>query len=484
MYTNDRNNSGSGLNAYRNAKAAGEGLKYWREKINDPELLNSARAEFAKVGFDVEEVMQGDARSDSEKKTQRASLRRAVNALQDSVQKDPKGTAANDARYKAYTQANQWASAVINLTTEFLEAEEDGRDHMLGRSPSAALRDVDGNRVGILLSNETLRSQSQIASQLGAHSTGEDPSLGEFFRGIANMKTPQHVRNALSEGTNTAGGYTVPTVLLPGILNALVPASSLLNAGVSIGVLDTQQASSFNIAGISTIPTPGWRSEAGAVAESDPAFRSIAVTPRSLAFRFKVSRELLADSPDIDEALRTVVAAAFAKEIDRAGLRGTGTAPEIRGLLNTAGIQAVTNGANGASLTSYANFISAMQAVKTVDAPDPTAAIMHPRSGAKLAGLVDTTNQPLRRPPALEPWKLLTTSQIPVNLTVGSSTDCSEIYVGDFSKMVLFMREGVSIQLVSELYAETGQIGFVCHTRIDVAVLYPAAFALITGVKA
>lgn len=460
-----------------------KGPTYWRAKINDATLLNAARAEFAKVGFDVDDIMQNNAQSDSDWKADRAKVRRALNALQDSVQKDHKATASDDARFTAYAHANQWASAVINHISEHLDMGETFDGHIAGRGPSTALRDVDGNRVGTLLSNQTLRNPAQIASQLGAHSTGEDPSLGEFFRGIANMKTPLHVRNALSEGTNTAGGFTVPTVLLPGILSALVPASSLLNAGVSIGVLDTQQASSFNIAGISTIPTPGWRSEAGAVAESDPAFRSIAVTPRSLAFRFKVSRELLADSPDIDEALRTVVAAAFAKEIDRAGLRGTGTAPEIRGLLNTAGIQAVTNGANGAALASYANFISAMQAVKTVDAPDPTAAIMHPRSGAKLAGLVDTTNQPLRRPPALEPWKLLTTSQIPVNLTVGSSTDCSEIYVGDFSKMVLFMREGVSIQLVSELYAETGQIGFICHTRVDVAVLYPAAFALITGVR-
>ena len=217
------------------------------------------------------------------------------------------------------TRANQWASAAINHISLHLDAVDDWDDQVAGRSGATSLKDVDGNRIGTLLSNETLRNRGQIASQLGAHSTGEDPSLGEFFRGIANMKTPQHVRNALSEGTNTAGGYTVPTVLLPGILNALVPASSLLNAGVSIGYLDTQQASSFNIPGIATIPTPGWRSEAGAIAESDPAFRSIAVTPRSLAFRFKVSRELLADSPDIDDALQTVVAAAFAKEIDRAG---------------------------------------------------------------------------------------------------------------------------------------------------------------------
>ena len=37
----------------------------------------------------------------------------------------------------------------------------------------------------------------------------------------------------------------------------------------------------------------------------------------------------------------------------------------------------------------------------------------------------------------LEQMQLLATSQIPNTLTVGTSTDCSEIYIGDFSKMAL-----------------------------------------------
>jgi hypothetical protein len=51
---------------------------------------------------------------------------------------------------------------------------------------------------------------------------------------------------------------------------------------------------------------------------------------------------------------------------------------------------------------------------------------------------------------------LIATSQIPNDLTVGASTDCSEIYLGDFSSVIYFMREGVSVQLLKELYAGTG----------------------------
>jgi HK97 family phage major capsid protein len=232
------------------------------------------------------------------------------------------------------------------------------------------------------------------------------------------------------------------------------------------------------------VPTAAWRAENANVAEAEPTFRAVVATPRSLSFYFKVSRELLADSPNLETALRTAIAQAFAKELDRAGLRGSGTAPEPRGILNTAGVQSITNGANGAPLTSYSNLISAVQAIRAADAPMPTAVIMAPRSLAKLAGLTDTTNQPLRRPPLLDTWAFIDTSAIPVNLTVGTSNDCSEIFVGDFRSVQFFFREGpVSIQLLKEAFATSGQLAFVCHARVDVGVLYPSALAVVTGVR-
>ncbi len=41
------------------------------------------------------------------------------------------------------------------------------------------------------------------------------------------------------------------------------------------------------------------------------------------------------------------------------------------------------------------------------------------------------------------------------------------------------MREGVSVQLLKETFAETGEIGFACHTRVDVGITYPAAMAVV-----
>jgi HK97 family phage major capsid protein len=339
------------------------------------------------------------------------------------------------------------------------------------------LRTADGERV------EVLRKGSDFTKHYPTNSEGL--TLADLMRGVARMKTSESATNALSVGTGSAGGYAVPTVLMPGILEALVPASSILSAGGGMIDVSATPGKTFDFAAVDTIPTAAWRSEAGAVAESDPAFRTVTTTPRSLSFYFKVSRELLADAPNIDAALRTTIAQAFAKELDRVGLRGTGSAPEPHGILGTTGVNTVTNGAAGASLatTAYANFMSAVQAILEDDAPMPTAAIMSPRSLVVLGGLLDTANQPRARPEMLRGMQFIASSQIPNNLTVTTSSDCSEIYVGDFGKMAFVLREAPSIQLATELFAANGQVAFVCHARADVALMYPKAFATVTGVR-
>lgn len=330
---------------------------------------------------------------------------------------------------------------------------------------------------------KVLRSQADFERHYKTNSiVGEEFGIADFLRGVANMPTIPEVKNALSVGTDTSGGYGVPSLVMPQILGALAPASSLMQAGMGVVPLE-DGAKSYTTAAIDTIPTAAWRAENGDVVESDPAFRGVVAAPKSLAFLFKVSRELLADCENLQPALLQAIGQAFAKELDRTGLRGSGVAPQPTGLLNTAGINTVTNGANGAALAGYANLFSAVQEQLEADAPMPTAAIMSPRSLVKLGGLVDTAGQPLQIPTMLSEVKQLSTSQIPNDLEVGSSTDCSEIYVGDFTKMVLMLRENVSVQLVSELFAGKGQVGFVCHVRADFAVLYPKAFTLVTGVR-
>jgi len=388
----------------------------------------------------------------------RKATRQAINKITDTLKPGDYTDSVTDGLL--------WAGEIVSAVNQVFERQQDA-EHFYGKKQTGSI----------------MRNSADFERHYAATSKESDFDISDYLRVIANLKTTPEVKNALSSGTDTAGGFAVPGVLMPGILSALVPASSLLQAGAGLVPLE-QGAKSFTTAAIDSIPSAAWRAESGALAESDPAFRAVVATPRSLSFMFKLSRELLADATGLTEALNQAIAQAFAKELDRVGLRGTGTAPQPRGILNTAGIQSVTNGANGLSLSSYANLFSAVGALLAANAPAPTAAIMSPRSLVKLGGLTDSTGQPINKPAMLEGLNLIATSQIPNDLTVGTSSDCSEIFVGDFSRMFFAMRESVSIQLLNELYAGTGEIGFACHVRADTVVTYPAAFAVVTGVRA
>lgn len=354
----------------------------------------------------------------------------------------------------------------------------------------ATLRDQQGNPVGVLLAAKDLRNIARVRAHIGTlkpqGATGDMQSsmrLTEFMRGVAGMRSTASVQAALSEGTNSTGGYAVPSVLLPGILSALAPASSLIQAGANVAVLDTP-ADSFKVAAVDTLPTAAWRDEAASLSESDPTFRGITIVPRSLAFLFKVSRELLQDAPGMEQALSIAIAAAFAKALDRTALYGSGAAPTPEGLKFTNGVNVIDH---VGALSNYRPFVAAMRAIKEANAPIPTAAIVSTREDETIANFADTTGQPLRRPDALAGWQFIANSQIPIDEVENSSdssdaADDSDAFVGDFTGFTFYMREAVSIQLLREKYADTGQIGFACHVRADCAAAYPKAFAVLEGI--
>ena len=92
---------------------------------------------------------------------------------------------------------------------------------------------TDAGKVPVMRKGSDFKSFYRAES--GPASGGNEPiTMSDFFRGIAGGRTTPGVRNALSEGTNSAGGYAVPTLLMPNILEALVPVSSLLQAGAGI----------------------------------------------------------------------------------------------------------------------------------------------------------------------------------------------------------------------------------------------------------
>ncbi|TDY46480.1 HK97 family phage major capsid protein [Paraburkholderia rhizosphaerae] len=321
---------------------------------------------------------------------------------------------------------------------------------------------------------------AQISAHYGqrAKAAGEDTSINmaAFLRGVAGMKTTDGVMASLAAGTDSSGGYAVPNVVMPRILDAMVDQSALLSAGAGILPMESG-AKSVTVASIDTLPTPAWRAELGAIAESDPTFRGVVATPRSLSCIVRISRELLADATDVSRAVMHAISQAFALEFDRVGLVGSGTTPEPMGLY---GMDAVTKIQQAGAKFAYSDMLAAYQTQLEHKAPAPTAAIMAPRTLVGLAGQVDTLGQPLNAPPLLNRVRQLSTNGVPVNLGSGSSK--SLVFVGNFSTVQYALRESLNIGLLRESYAKTGEIGFLCHARVDVIANYPQAITVIESV--
>jgi HK97 family phage major capsid protein len=335
--------------------------------------------------------------------------------------------------------------------------------------------DQDENRTA---ADWALTSEKRMTT----HATAKRPdetyrglSIGNFLKAAIAGASTDSERRALAEGTDSAGGYTVPTSLSAQLIDALRAASVVVQAGARTVPLDTN---SVAVAKLLTDPVPAWRNENASVNESDPTFGQVLFEPKSLAVMTKISLELMQDSVNIATELPRILAAALALELDRVALLGSGSAPEPRGIANVSGIGTT---ALGGAFANYAPLLIARTGILTRNGGMPGAVIMNPRDEGALSGWTDSTGQPLNQPRALDGMKFLTTTSIPTN--GGTGTDESTMFVGDFTKLLIGMRQDIRIEILRERYADSLQYALVAHLRADLAVEHAAAFHTITGVQ-
>jgi HK97 family phage major capsid protein len=74
-------------------------------------------------------------------------------------------------------------------------------------------------------------------------------------------------------------------------------------------------------------------------------------------------------------------------------------------------------------------------------------------------------------------------NQIPSGMTQGTGTLMSDLFVGDFNQLLIGQRLGLSIQTLTERYAELGQIGIIAHWRGDIQLARPRAFSVYRFLK-
>jgi len=308
----------------------------------------------------------------------------------------------------------------------------------------------------------------------------EGLSLGRMLRALATGTDSDLERRALAEGTDSAGGYTVPDILSTTLIDRMRAKSRVMQAGASTVPLASDKQS---FAKLLTDPTPGWRAENAAVAESDPTFGTVAFVPKTLAVLFRASQELLEDSVNIEQAINTSLAQSLANEVDRVALLGSGSGSEPTGMASmSGGINELSMGTNGAAISDFTDVLDAVKLMQDDNAGDVGALIMAPRTHRVFAGLADTTGQPLRRPFSIENIPFLETSQVPIDQTQGTAGNASSIYLGDFADLVIGVRSRLQVEVLKERYADNMQVGFLIHLRADIQAWREQSLCRIVGI--
>jgi HK97 family phage major capsid protein len=266
----------------------------------------------------------------------------------------------------------------------------------------------------------------------------------------------------------------VPEVTSARLIDLMRANSVLSQAGAQTVPLTTDETV---FARLASDPVPAWRAENATVAESDPTFSRVLLKPKSLAVMVKAPLELLEDSINMETELPNILARALAVEVDRAGLVGSGSGNEPTGIVNYAALTANTFA--GGALDSYTPLVTARTALHGAN-ERLTGYVMSPRDEGTLAGLVDSTGQPMRKPEAIADTPMLWTSNMPTD--GGTGTNESQIIAGDWAQLMLGMRSQIRIVTLRERFMDNLQFGFIAHIRADFAAARDSAFTVLDAI--
>lgn len=307
--------------------------------------------------------------------------------------------------------------------------------------------------------------------------------LGKLVRGMftGDWRGADVEHRSMTEGSNSAGGFYVPTPLSTEILDLARNRTRVLQAGARTVPMLSQK---LKVAKVASDPTVSWHSEGSAITPSDGSIGQVEFTAQTLTAIVKMSMEVVEDSYGLDDVVRSMLANAVALEFDRVALYGSGSDPEPEGLKNTSNVNISYLGgtAAGTVLTSYDPVLDSVYRVENANYA-AGAAIMSPRTNTDFAKLKETsTAAPLARPPKIADLPFLSTNQVKNDITVGGDSDCSDIFVGQWDQLMLGMRTSLMIRPLMERYADNGEVALMAWFRGDVQVARTSAFDIITGI--
>lgn len=292
--------------------------------------------------------------------------------------------------------------------------------------------------------------------------------------------------------SGSEGGVNIQTNV-GGIIDVLLPATVLNGLGITrfdnlTGNLDLPTAS--------TQPAAGWNTENGTATEKSPAFSKISFSPKRLAAYIQVSNQLLRQSSNsIDAYVRQYLINAMAQELEKAAIKGGGS-NEPTGIIGNSNVNVIYAGgassnstnANGAAAV-WADVVNAMKSVENNNAmgqayltnPLVKAAL---QTTARQASGVEGNFILQSGAGELNGYPMAITTNVPSNLSKGTSSTLSAMIFGDFSKLAVASWGGMELTVDPFSGATAGLTNMVLNAYMDVNLLQPKAFAVCKDIVA
>ena len=340
-----------------------------------------------------------------------------------------------------------------------------------------------------------LRPQERLADTIEVGAEERELDLARYLRGLAmgDWSGAEREHRAMQVGTLSAGGNLVPAPLSAQLIDLARKQSVVVRLGAqTIPMTSTTLA----LARITGDPTAAWygdEARTSGLTESDASFGRLTLNSHTLAILSRASVELAEDAPNFGDSLMRQIAAALALELDRAVLFGI-TEQGWDGLRNwltgdaTNSINEHSMGTNGAAITDYSPFVTAIQKVLEGNYAGPIEGLglaYNPRTWAAVEGLVEATEgQPLRPPRSFEQLQKLVSTQLPITETQGSANTAATAFVGDFSQVALGVRTDITLEASREADDAFMRLHvlFRGYFRGDWGVLQPKFLTRIVGI--
>ena len=363
---------------------------------------------------------------------------------------------------------------------------QDMRDHLDNFTEE---REVEFNNLSnqyddLSVQIDRLEKLDQVSNDMDKFKPTQKPEVGqsagskygskEYERDFENfVRSKGKVSNALEAGVDSEGGYIVAESW-ENSLNQLLFDAVVMRQVATVRTYETDR----NIPLVASVGAAGWIDEEASYPTNSAAFGNAKLVAHKLGNIELVSEELLADSiVNLRSELGLMYANSFGATEEAAFVAGDGTGkPE--GFL-VGGTSAFT--AAGAAVLTYDEVIDLIAAVPEKYAMNGVWQASRATIAA-LRKLKDSNGMPLWQPamtagmPDTLFGKDLRANEAMPDIATGEKA----LAFGDFSQYRIADRLGLQMQVLSERYADTGQVGFKFTKRTDGKLLRADAVQYIT----